>query len=52
MAKQSNKKGTLSLANTGDPDSGGSQFFINLGEFSGKADVFRLKNLKNLMTFD
>jgi cyclophilin family peptidyl-prolyl cis-trans isomerase len=26
----SNEKGTLSMANSGDPDTGGSQFFINL----------------------
>jgi len=26
----SNLKGTLSMANSGDPDTGGSQFFINL----------------------
>lgn len=28
-AKLSNEAGTLSMANTGEPDSGGSQFFIN-----------------------
>lgn len=28
-AKISNEPGTLSMANTGEPDSGGSQFFIN-----------------------
>ena len=28
-AKMSNEPGTLSMANTGRPDSGGSQFFIN-----------------------
>jgi cyclophilin family peptidyl-prolyl cis-trans isomerase len=28
-AKFSNEPGTLSMANTGEPDSGGSQFFIN-----------------------
>lgn len=28
-AKFSNEPGTLSMANTGQPDSGGSQFFIN-----------------------
>ncbi|MBN1576718.1 MAG: peptidylprolyl isomerase [Chitinispirillaceae bacterium] len=28
-AKLSNEPGTLSMANTGEPDSGGSQFFIN-----------------------
>ena len=28
-AKLSNEAGTLSMANTGQPDSGGSQFFIN-----------------------
>jgi cyclophilin family peptidyl-prolyl cis-trans isomerase len=28
-AKISNEPGTLSMANTGQPDSGGSQFFIN-----------------------
>ena len=27
----SNLAGTLSMANTGQPDSGGSQFFINVG---------------------
>jgi cyclophilin family peptidyl-prolyl cis-trans isomerase len=26
----SNKEGTLSMANSGEPDSGGSQFFINV----------------------
>lgn len=30
-AKFSNVPGTLSMANTGEPDSGGSQFFINTG---------------------
>jgi cyclophilin family peptidyl-prolyl cis-trans isomerase len=29
-AKFSNERGTLSMANTGQPNSGGSQFFINL----------------------
>jgi len=29
-AKISNKPGTLSMANTGQPESGGSQFFINV----------------------
>ena len=29
-AKISNKPGTLSMANTGQPNSGGSQFFINV----------------------
>ncbi|MBN1306677.1 MAG: peptidylprolyl isomerase [Chitinispirillaceae bacterium] len=28
-ARLSNETGTLSMANTGEPDSGGSQFFIN-----------------------
>ena len=28
-AKRSNEPGTLSMANTGQPDSGGCQFFIN-----------------------
>lgn len=30
-AKFSNEPGTLSMANTGEPNSGGSQFFINTG---------------------
>ena len=29
VSQDSNVKGTLSMANTGQPDSGGSQFFIN-----------------------
>jgi cyclophilin family peptidyl-prolyl cis-trans isomerase len=34
-AKISNRAGTLSMANTGQPESGGSQFFINVaGMFS------------------
>lgn len=31
-AKISNKPGTLSMANTGQPDSGGSQFFLNVND--------------------
>lgn len=31
MHQISNLAGTLSMANTGHPDSGGSQFFINVG---------------------
>ena len=31
----SNKPGTLSMANTGSPNSGGSQFFINVNHNSG-----------------
>jgi cyclophilin family peptidyl-prolyl cis-trans isomerase len=31
-AKFSNKPGTLSMANTGQPNSGGSQFFINTAD--------------------
>ena len=30
----SNIRGTIAMANTGQPDSGGSQFFINLGDNS------------------
>lgn len=30
VSKDSNKPGTLSMANTGQPNSGGSQFFINV----------------------
>merc|ERR1719392_95910 len=30
--KTSNKPGTLSMANTGQPNSGGSQFFINVAD--------------------
>merc|ERR1711920_695182 len=30
ISRDSNEKGTLSMANTGRPDSGGSQFFINV----------------------
>lgn len=30
ISKDSNKPGTLSMANTGQPNSGGSQFFINV----------------------
>merc|ERR1712196_228033 len=31
-ARISNKAGTLSMANTGQPNSGGSQFFINVAD--------------------
>ena len=31
-AKDSNKPGTLSMANTGQPNSGGSQFFLNVAD--------------------
>mmetsp|Transcript_24459 Transcript_24459/g.54456 ORF Transcript_24459/g.54456 Transcript_24459/m.54456 type:complete len:211 (+) Transcript_24459:48-680(+) len=31
-SKDSNQAGTLSMANTGDPNSGGSQFFINVAD--------------------
>lgn len=34
-AELSNVRGTISMANTGQPNSGGSQFFINLGDNSG-----------------
>ena len=30
VSQDSNVKGSLSMANTGQPDSGGSQFFINV----------------------
>merc|ERR1719379_3222654 len=30
ISKDSNKPGTLSMANTGAPNTGGSQFFINV----------------------
>ncbi len=42
----SNVEGTLSMANSGDPDTGGSQFFINLKDntrldwFCGDSDSF------------
>jgi len=32
ISKDSNKPGTLSMANTGRPNSGGSQFFINVAD--------------------
>ena len=32
--KTSNKPGTLSMANTGQPNSGGSQFFLNVADNS------------------
>merc|ERR1719408_755460 len=32
VAKLSNEPGTLAMANTGSPNSGGSQFFINVAE--------------------
>jgi peptidylprolyl isomerase len=31
----SNRRGTISMANTGQPNSGGSQFFINTGDNTG-----------------
>lgn len=34
----SNLAGTLSMANTGHPDSGGSQFFINVGGESDRTE--------------
>ena len=34
ISKDSNKKGTLSMANTGQKNSGGSQFFINVNNNS------------------
>eukprot|EP00928_Gymnodinium_smaydae_P083682 TRINITY_DN66910_c0_g1_i1.p1 TRINITY_DN66910_c0_g1~~TRINITY_DN66910_c0_g1_i1.p1 ORF type:complete len:274 (-),score=27.48 TRINITY_DN66910_c0_g1_i1:227-1048(-) len=34
LSKDSNQPGTLSMANTGAPDSGGSQFFINVHDNS------------------
>ena len=34
-AKLSNVRGTISMANTGQPNSGGSQFFINLVDNTG-----------------
>merc|ERR1719229_1387526 len=32
ISKDSNKPGTLSMANTGRPNSGGSQFFLNVAD--------------------
>merc|ERR1712032_1162824 len=32
ISKDSNKAGTLSMANTGQPNSGGSQFFMNVAD--------------------
>merc|ERR1719510_2533995 len=32
ISRDSNKAGTLSMANTGRPNSGGSQFFINVAD--------------------
>merc|ERR1711959_889570 len=32
ISKDSNKPGTLSMANTGQPNSGGSQFFLNVAD--------------------
>merc|ERR1719450_1727609 len=32
ISRDSNKPGTLSMANTGSPNSGGSQFFINVAD--------------------
>merc|ERR1711920_454602 len=32
ISKDSNLKGTLSMANTGQKDSGGSQFFLNVAD--------------------
>merc|ERR1711879_1047028 len=32
ISRDSNVKGTLSMANTGQPNSGGSQFFINVAD--------------------
>jgi cyclophilin family peptidyl-prolyl cis-trans isomerase len=34
ISKDSNKPGTLSMANTGRPNSGGSQFFLNVADNS------------------
>jgi cyclophilin family peptidyl-prolyl cis-trans isomerase len=34
-SEDSNEEGTLSMANTGAPDSGGSQFFINVNDNDG-----------------
>jgi cyclophilin family peptidyl-prolyl cis-trans isomerase len=34
ISKDSNKAGTLSMANTGSPNSGGSQFFLNVANNS------------------
>merc|ERR1719231_365032 len=34
ISKDSNKAGTLSMANTGRPNSGGSQFFVNVANNS------------------
>ena len=39
ISKDSNVKGTLSMANTGQPNSGGSQFFINVAN-NGFLDWF------------
>ena len=50
VVKQSNKKGTLSLANTGDPDSGGSQFFINLAD-NNFLDWFHKETTSNHVVF-
>merc|ERR1719240_1419669 len=35
ISKDSNEAGTLSMANTGSPNSGGSQFFINVNHNKG-----------------
>merc|ERR1719410_2254854 len=32
ISRDSNKAGTLSMANTGEPNSGGSQFFMNVAD--------------------
>merc|ERR1712190_564443 len=32
ISKDSNRPGTLSMANTGQPNSGGSQFFLNVAD--------------------
>ena len=42
-AKISNKPGTLSMANTGQPNSGGSQFFMNVvhNDFLGRCRTRR-----------
>merc|ERR1712187_263787 len=32
ISRDSNKPGTLSMANTGSPNSGGSQFFMNVAD--------------------
>ena len=39
ISKDSNEPGTLSMANTGSPNSGGSQFFINVVH-NGNLDWF------------